>query len=370
MSLFTNLLNLHSANKPLEDFFTEIIAYFLDINQDILIAWLKHESIIYDENEININIFTQESYQPLKHHHSGSKPDIVIKLEHDNQTDIIFIESKIGSTEGWEQLERYAEILSNLSYPQQRTLIYITRDYEPKEEIQKFLPKLTPNVKFFQLRWYQFYSFLKKYETDTLAKEILTFMEIHRMSHNNQLSSVDLLTMVNFNKTLNFMESTLSEEVEHKFKNAFGKVGNGVSSMNQWRCSNRYIIYHHCHDPKFLCGLGYFNLNPENLTEYPYLGICLEVSPTFKESQKIAQIMQQIVNNYPKKWTSHKLTTAPKWSRIFYLKSLQEFLSQEDQLSVIKSFFIESIHELQKIQPYFDFPWKVVSTAEASKEEE
>ncbi len=365
MSLFTNLLNLHSENKPLEDFFTEIIAYFLDINHDILIAWLKHESIICDENEITINLSTQESYQPLKHHHSGSKPDIVIKLEHYTQTDIIFIESKIGSTEGWEQLQRYAEILSSLSYPQQRTLVYITRDYEPKEEIQK----LTPNVKFFQLRWYQFYSFLKKYETDTLAKEILTFMEIHRMSHNNQLSPVDLLTMVNFNKTLNFMESTLSEEVEHKFKNAFGHVTKGRPSMTQWTSKNRYIIYNHFDRWNCWCGLGYFNLNPENLTEYPYLGICLEVSTGFKEHPKFVEVMQQVVNKYPNKWTSY-ITIDPKWPSIFYRKSLQEFLSQPDQLSSIKSFFIESIHELQKIQPYFDFPWKVVSTAEASKEEE
>ncbi|MEA5512541.1 PD-(D/E)XK nuclease family protein [Nodularia sp. UHCC 0506] len=370
MSLFTNLLNLHSANKPLEDFFTEIIAYFLDINHDILIAWLKHESIINNENEININLLTQESYQPLKHHHSGSKPDIVIKLEHDNQTDIIFIESKIGSTEGWEQLKRYAEILSSLSYPQQRTLIYITRDYEPKEEIEKLLPQLTPNVKFFQLRWYQFYSFLKKYETDTLAKEILTFMEIHRMSHTNQLSSVDLLTMVNFNKTLNFMKSTLSEEVEKEFNMAFGNVTKGAASMTQWTSVKRYIIYNRFDSWNCWCGLGYFNLNPENLTEYPYLGICLEVSPGFKERLKFVEVMQEVVNKYPNKWTSYNLTIAPGWSSISYRKSLQEFLSQEDQLSVIKSFFIESIHELQNIQHYFDFHWKVVSTDEASKEEE
>ncbi|TVP64993.1 MAG: hypothetical protein EA343_04220 [Nodularia sp. (in: Bacteria)] len=366
MSLFTNLLNLHSANKPLEDFFTEIIAYFLDINQDILIAWLKHESIIGDEKEININILTQESYQPLKHHHSGSKPDIVIKLEHDTQTDIIFIESKIGSTEGWEQLERYAEILSSLSYPQQRTLIYITRDYEPKEEIQKLLP----NVNFFQLRWYQFYSFLKKYETDTLAKEILKFMEFHRMSHTNQLSSVDLLTMVNFKKTFNFMKATISEEVEKEFNIVFDNVIRGTRSMTLWIEDSNYIIYTNLYpNANFWCGLGYFNLNPDNLTEYPNLGICLGVSDKFKERLKFIQTMQEIVKKYPDKWTPHNLTIAPAWSSISYRKSLTDFLSQEDQLSVIKSFFIESIHELQKIQPYFDFPWKVVSTEQALLEE-
>ncbi len=55
------------------------------------------------------------------------------------------------------------------------------------------------------------------------------------MSTTNQFSSVDLLTMVNFNKTLNLMKSTLNEEVQHEFKLAFGGVIKGAASMTQWR---------------------------------------------------------------------------------------------------------------------------------------
>ncbi|MEH1796325.1 hypothetical protein [Nostoc sp.] len=51
----------------------------------------------------------------------------------------------------------------------------------------------------------------------------------------------------------------------------------------------------------------------------------------------------------------------PDWSAIFYRKSLQEFLSQENQLSAIKDFFLKSINELKNIQPDFNFPWKGVS---------
>ena len=59
MSLFTNLLNLHSISKPREDFFTEIVAYFLSLNNDILLGWLKHHSIISDDNYSSIKISTQ-----------------------------------------------------------------------------------------------------------------------------------------------------------------------------------------------------------------------------------------------------------------------------------------------------------------------
>ncbi|MEH1886166.1 PD-(D/E)XK nuclease family protein [Nostoc sp.] len=361
MSLFTNLLNLHSGNKPREDFFTEIVAYFLSLNKDILIDWLKHHSIISDNNYSSIKISTQQEHQALASHPEDSRLDIVVELSNGLSTDVIFIESKICSTEVPGQLKKYAEILSNLPNVRHRILIYITRDYDPKDERKKYCLDLLPKVNFLQLRWYQFYSFLKERASDILAQEILIFMRKNGMSHTNQFSSVDLLTIVNFNKTLNLMESTLSEEVQREFKLAFGGVIKGTASMTQWRWSSRYIIYTKFSGDNFWCGLGYFNLNPDNFTEYPYLGICLEVSPHFVERPKIIESMHKVINDQPNIWTPENLTILPDWSAIFYRKSLQEFLSQENQLSAIKDFFLKSINELKNIQPDFNFPWKGVS---------
>jgi hypothetical protein len=99
MSLFQNLLNLHSGNRPVEDFFTEIVAYFLSINTDILLHWLKQHGIINEENYHSINVTTQKYYEPLAHHDQGSKPDIIIELANDTTTDVIFIESKVERKE-------------------------------------------------------------------------------------------------------------------------------------------------------------------------------------------------------------------------------------------------------------------------------
>ncbi len=369
MSLFSNLLNLHSLTKPLEDFFTEIVAYFLSLNQDILLDWLKHHSIISDDNYSSIKISTQQEHQALATHTEDSRLDIVVELSTGLSTDVIFIESKIGSTARLGQLEKYAEILSKLPNVKNRILIYITRDYDPQNEIKTFTSNLDAKVSFYQLRWYQFYAHLQKHATDILAQEILTFMRRNGMSHTNQFSSVDLLTMVNFNKTLNLMESTLSEEVQDKFKLAFGGVIRPVAStsMTQWRWHSRYIIYTKFLGDNFWCGLGYFNLNPDNLTEYPYLGICLEVSPGFEKRSKIIESMQKVINQKPDIWTPVDLTILPAWSAIFYRKSLQEFLSQENQLSAIKDFFLKSIDELKNVQSHFDFPWKGVSIEVATE---
>lgn len=375
MSLFTNLLNLHSGNKPREDFFTEIVAYFLSLNNEILLGWLKHHSIISDDNYSSINISTQQEHQALASHPEDSRLDIVIELSTGLSTDVIFIESKIGAKDGNNALKKYAKILSNLPNVRHRILIYITRDYDPKEEFKKHCLDLLPNVNFFQLRWYQFYSFFKERASDILAQEILIFMRNNRMSQNNQFSSVDLLTMVNFNKTLNLMESTLSEEVQHEFKLAFGGVIKGAASRTQWKWDERYIIYTHFSPSTWdlWCGLGYFDLNPSNLIDYPYLGIFLQVSPKFGQRPKIIESMQKIINDKPNLWTPSNLKVLPAWSGLFYRKSLQYFLSEENHVSAIKLFFQKSIKELKTVQEqYFDFPWKGVSietVTEPDKEE-
>ncbi|MBN3957615.1 PD-(D/E)XK nuclease family protein [Nostoc sp. NMS8] len=386
MSLFTNLLNLHSGSKPREDFFTEIVAYFLSLNNDVLLDWLKHHSIISEDNYSSIKISTQQEHQALAIHTEDSRLDIVIELSTGLSTDVIFIESKIGSTAIPGQLEKYADILSNLPNLRHRILIYITRDYDPKDElkqydydpkraIKEYCLELSPKINFFQLRWYQFYSFLKERASDILAQEILIFMRNNRMSHTNQFSSVDLLTMVNYNKTLLLMESTLSEEVQQEFKLAFGGVIKGAASRTQWKWDERYIIYTHFSPSVWdlWCGLGYFDLNPNNLTDYPYLGIFLQVSHRFGQRPKIIESMQKIINDKPNLWTPSNLKVLPAWSGIFYRKSLKDFLSEENHVSAIKLFFQESIKELKTVQEqYFDFPWKGVSieaTTEGDKEE-
>ncbi|MEH2075607.1 MAG: PD-(D/E)XK nuclease family protein [Nostoc sp.] len=170
MSLFSNLLNLHSGNKPLEDFFTEIVAYFLSLNNDILIDWLKHHSIISDDNYSSINISTQQEHKGLESHTEDSRLDIVVELSDGLNTDVIFIESKIGSRDGNNALKKYAEILSKLKNVRHRILIYITRDYDPKDEIKTLTSNLEAKVNFYQLRWHQFYAHLQPHATDILAK--------------------------------------------------------------------------------------------------------------------------------------------------------------------------------------------------------
>ena len=92
--------------------------------------------------------------------------------------------------------------------------------------------------------------------------------------------------------------------------------------------------------------------------EHPNLGIFLQVDPgcTFRDS--ILSRMIDIVNNSSNSWKGFGLNNASPWPNIYYTKNLQEFLSEDDQLSSIQDFFIECIDECQKLKSnYPDLHW-------------
>ncbi|NJL46321.1 MAG: PD-(D/E)XK nuclease family protein [Leptolyngbyaceae cyanobacterium SM2_5_2] len=134
MALFRQLLKLHKdkGNVPLEDFFTEVVAYFLNENRDILFSWLEYSHILESGNYVGANVATQKTYQhPVRG--DEKRPDIVLELSNGENYDLIFIESKVGSSEGYNQLSDYAEILNSLPGYRHKTLIYVTRDFDPKK---------------------------------------------------------------------------------------------------------------------------------------------------------------------------------------------------------------------------------------------
>jgi len=114
MSLFSQLLNLNTGSIPLEDFFTELVAHLFSKNKEILYAWLKDLNLLDTDTYLDVHISTQREFEPLDGHLLGSRPDLLIELIDDRSSSLIFIESKIASQEGYEQLSRYAEILHKL----------------------------------------------------------------------------------------------------------------------------------------------------------------------------------------------------------------------------------------------------------------
>ncbi|HEY9664092.1 MAG TPA: hypothetical protein V6C65_37045, partial [Allocoleopsis sp.] len=62
MALFSRLLNLNTGNIPLEDFFTELVAYLFSVNKEILYAWLKDLSLLDTNAALESYVSTQTEF--------------------------------------------------------------------------------------------------------------------------------------------------------------------------------------------------------------------------------------------------------------------------------------------------------------------
>jgi hypothetical protein len=106
---------------------------------------------------------------------------------------------------------------------------------------------------------------------------------------------------------------------------------------------------------RWWCGLG-FILKTSILTDYPTVCLILEVNPKSLQRAEIIKAMKEISEQ--SEWKGYELDTANGWAKIVREKSLQDFLSREDHISVVKEFFLQAIKELDQIKlQYPTLPW-------------
>lgn len=181
-SLLGRLLPLFTGPRRVEDLFTEAVARLFERRPELCLSWLDDLALISPasgEDQSYIRVTTQKSFVALDERGRGSRPDLIVKVHHaledaelETPVEVVMIESKIGSWEGPEQLRRYAEHLDRMT-GKRKTLIYITRAYDPKKEEEILAGAQAQGVEFCQLRWHDFYRFLQKMEADAVVEEVM-----------------------------------------------------------------------------------------------------------------------------------------------------------------------------------------------------
>jgi hypothetical protein len=365
MTLFNRLLKLKSDNNicRLEDFFTEIVAHFLEVNRNALKSWLKFGGIIEDKNCTNASLATQKSYQ-LAHENGEKRPDIVVELSDGANTSIIFFESKIASTEGPNQLNDYAKVLNSLAGYQHKYLVYITRNFDPKESSIVLQDIPNNEVKFIQLRWHQFYQFLSTHPESALIREIQLFMQEHRMAQSNQFSAVDIVALTHFPASLKLMEQSMWGETLQKFEAVLGhhkslhfRQRRALQNI-QWH--GRYIMSAPMPD-RWACFLGFqlkFIDSVEHPYDYPVVHLNLEIDPKSPHRQTTLKEFKSICEK--EDWRGYGLGEIDAWSGVTMNKSLRDFLVESDHVAAIENFFLKGLESLDKIRKeYAHLPWGI-----------
>lgn len=355
MGLFGRLLKLHSGAVPREDFFTEVVAHLFEAEPETCLAWIDQAGLLSQKERLGVRISTQHSLDALEHHATGSRPDMLIQAYDEEGIDAVLVESKIGSREGLDQLRRYAELLVGLPDAREKTLVYITRDYDPKGE-EEILEGLDGRIRFAQLRWHDFYHFLRTQPETTLTVETLSFMEEHTMAQSSKFTPVDVLAISNLPKALAMMDETMQGEVSEKLQSVIGDSSKvRANTLLALKEHNRYMVYATLQGWSFWCGLIY-HLQPEHIADYPWISLHLEVSSNAPARNEIVEAMQEIEKR--EEWYGYNLSIPKVWAGVKRERSLQDFLSSEDHVTEIKRFFLESLEELREIkEQYPHLPW-------------
>lgn len=363
MSLFGKLIQLHSdEHRRLEDFRTEIVAHVLANDSELTLRWLQ-ELGVTDLREIDaITVSTQQRLEPIEGLHSlGSKPDITIRITKGTHVEVVFIESKVGSEEGQGQLSKYMDQLRARPGVDQRSLIFITRDYEPKEDLSD------ESVRFFQARWSSFYHFLRTVEapSDTI-RELLKFMKEHNMSQSNRFTAIELLALTNHHRARSLMDATMWESVVKKFAKVCGATGSATKAMSQLRKHNRYVMvagHGTGYQIEFLLGYWFPNEQP---SDSPQAGMEIQLNPKAAERPAIATAMRKFSDASSRairKWDHWNLSNDQEWAGLGCAVNLEDFLAKEDHVAAIAKWFDELLDDAAAFQTQNPkLPWSAHAT--------
>ena len=177
------------------------------------------------------------------------------------------------------------------------------------------------------------------------------------MNQSNHFSTLNLLTMMSFRETLKIMESSLNGVVKREFQKQFEKDVR-LSGLTEWTKHSRYLLRANLatshKNSKFLaCSIGYWDLNPNNLTGYPNLGILLEVSNDFNRAEDVISSMDRVIEE-TNEWEKSSCDDKGEgvWTWIAHTQNLS-LLPVENQLVEIETYFLDSIAELGRIKQHF-----------------
>ena len=359
MSLFSKLQQLYREDRfLLEDFHTEIVAQVLRNSLALTLEWLRDIGATTLETADSIEICTQEEFPALSGHSTASRPDITIRISFAEEKELVFVESKLPSTQGDDQLLRYAEqavVISKNEGVQKAFIVFVTRDYE-SAELPDHLVQV-PGPTLVVTRWFHFYRVLKTHHSeDGLARELKLFMEENRMSLGNQFRATDVVALENFLSAKALMDETLNGEVSEALRQLFGGVWPVGKAPNELRDHHRYIVANpNWTDYELLVGYWLPHENPDDPV---WIGITFFTKPSSKVRKELIAAFRAWTTDAGSDWETDKLEAQKGWSGIYKGKDLHTFMAGDDHVQAVKAYLLGLLKEIGSFKKsYPALPW-------------
>tara|TARA_R100000306_G_scaffold12141_1_gene14150 strand:+ start:33024 stop:34061 length:1038 start_codon:yes stop_codon:yes gene_type:complete len=205
--VLNNLFKLYHHNNgrrtPLEDFNTEAFAGILNFYPEILNSFACD---FLNLPKDTYKVSTQEFY-PLSQY-----PNCIVDMVLESEDCICFIENKVNSTEGVEQLDRYQKVLLPIAKKKEIVLRYITKWSDIKKNNYS---------NFKQYRWYEVADWLQQNFIDNvLVSDYYNFLKSQNMARKKEITTDGVIALKNFHEA--YSTAKLHLESGHKiFQRSF-----------------------------------------------------------------------------------------------------------------------------------------------------
>lgn len=350
-SLISRLFRVRpgEGRLSLEDFFTEAFCHVLSQDTNLLRAFCGEFAELRLDEDVEIELTTQDHHAKRPEEDKSSRPDAVIR-SCDGRMEI-WLESKIGSREGDNQLDRYLAVLDTKGDILTK-LIFLTRDYEPKD-IQ--------DARFTQRRWYEVFQFLSAWEpTNAWVSDVMDFMKEHGMSTNPSFTPAGIAHFQNIVEVFQTMDEILNL-VTPAFKDLFPgeKKVTTDNKLNMLMGPNRrYTIY--WAGDWWDVNLGFRSDTKADQTPDEYFSLYMSVSANLKKNPEIAEALKaQAVEGW-------NLQVRHGWVERDRAKSIREVLSSDTHRDACVEWFKEGIVQIASMK-HPRFPWAIQSGEAASE---
>jgi len=205
------------VRMPLEDFTTECFAGVLNHHPKVLesfTAWLLLP-------KGNYKVVTQKRYT------LEEDVNCIVDLVIESESVICFIEHKVNSKEGWEQLNKYSKVLSGKLH-KQTFLKYCTKHQETKQQ----------NLhNFSQYRWHEIAVWLfKNHSQIPLVADFITFLKHHQMTLDTSITTETVIALNKFLQTYEVMDYHIREALpvfKGYFPNAILEKQESISKIKE-----------------------------------------------------------------------------------------------------------------------------------------
>ncbi|WP_312329806.1 PD-(D/E)XK nuclease family protein [Sphingobacterium sp.] len=197
------------GNRACEDFTTEILASLLKAESQFAQSFYRLIHLPLDD----YNIYTQRRFS------SNSGCDCIVDLVLESNDKICFIENKVESSEGEDQLVRYSDVLTKTN--KTTFLRYCTKYYEYKD---------IADHHFHQFTWHQLSKLLRQYPENYYITSFYHYLKNQHMADSYELTQEKLAAAKFLRDTLKTFEYYLKIS-KSDFQSIFLAPGMSISKQ-------------------------------------------------------------------------------------------------------------------------------------------